>query len=244
MHPKYLFGIIAVGIYVAVIALVFYYFGYHHTDKRTRFTAKKGEAITVNLQSATSPKRAKKSKAKPKPKSLSRTRQRTKPKPIAAKKLPKTKPTRPVHKASAQKPIKAKSLFAQVKPTKPDKRSEKKSQEKASRRHTSHTRTSKPTHRSIKQQTAHQLGIENRYLADVQNQLYGWPTQPGFVGEKITIGLTIYPSGQFKYEVLIPSSDPEFNRTIRRYLDQLLRTGFGPTPGGKSYVFKVDIVAK
>jgi hypothetical protein len=60
----------------------------------------------------------------------------------------------------------------------------------------------------------------------------------------MTIGLTIHPSGRFEYVILTPSSNPEFDRTIGQYLKQLMAVGFDPTPKGKSYEFKVDIVAK
>lgn len=243
MHPKYLFGIVAVGIYVAVIALVFYYFGYHHTDKRTRFTVKKGEAITVNLQSATPPKHSQKPRAKAKPKTSPKTRHHTRPKPIATPKPPKAKPTRPVRKAPPKKAVKPKSLFAHVQPAKPAKKTQKPPKKPAPKPSRTHKGTSASSP-SIKQQTAHQRGVENRYLSGVQDRLYGWPPQPGFAGATITIGLSIRPDGRFTYEVLTPSGNPEFDRTIMQYLKQLQAAGFGPTPGGRSYAFKVDIVAK
>ncbi len=242
VHPKYLFGIIAVGIYAAVIALVFYYFGYHRTEESTRFTAEKGEAITVNLQSPAPRERPRTSRSGSK--TSPGTRQRTRPKPITTPEPPKKKPTRPVQKAPAKKAFRPKNLFAHVNPSRPAERPPKKAQKPPSQSTRSPKGTSRSDRRSIRQQNTRQKGIEDRYLARVQDRLYGWPTQPGFVGAKMTIGLNIRPDGRFTYEVLTPSADPEFNRTLERYLNALQAEGFGPVPTGRSYSFKVDIVAK
>ena len=244
MHPKYGFGIVAVGIYALIIVLVFYYFGYHPTEKSTQYTVKKGDAITVDLRSSLSPKHSRKPNAKAKSKAPSKNRHRNRPKPIASPKPSKAKPTRPVRKTPVKKPVRPKSLFAHVQPSKPTKKPKNHPPKSAPERSKAHQRTPGAASHSVKQPTVRQQGVENRYLAGVQERLYGWPTQPGFVGAKITIGLTILPNGRFTYEVLTPSSNPEFNRTITRYLDRLRRSGFDPTPGGRSYAFKVDIVAK
>jgi outer membrane biosynthesis protein TonB len=239
LHSKYLSGIVAIGIYLFIIGLVFYYFGYHSSQKSKHFVTKNSNAISVSLAGAPSPKKPPQvhHKSKPKPKTKPKPKH-IKPKPIKSK-----KPTKTIKKP-AKKPakrIKPKNLFSTVKTSPKTKPKSKKS-----------TNTPKPqkskgtTHgkSSIKNNKKADKGIENKYLADVQNKLYGWPAQSNFAGAKMVIGLTIHPNGSFEYEVLQLSSNPEYNRVIQQYLKQLKPIGFGPTPSGKTYKFKVDIVAK
>jgi len=238
VHPKYLFGVIAVGIYVAVIALVFFYFGYHRDHKTTRFVAKNSEAITVTLQGAkaSSPPLR---KSQPKPRKTPHTR----PKPVTTNK-PASRPKRSVKtkpaKKNPPKRVKPKSLFSNVKTAKPTP----KRTAKPPRKTVKSSVTGKHARRSTPKEAPRDKGIEDRYLAGVQDRLYGWPAQPSFAGAVYTIGLTILPNGRFRYVVLQPSANPEFNRTIETYLKELQAEGFGPTPAGKKYEFKVEIVAK
>jgi outer membrane biosynthesis protein TonB len=244
VHPKYLAGLIAVGGYIGIIGLVFFYFGYHSEKKSTHFVSENSNAIAVTLQAPRRTKTQQKKMAKPKAKS--KKVKRSKPKAIQTPKPTKVKPkSKPIKRKKPIKKIKAKSLFSDIKTapkskTKPPKKptNTKSASAKKSKK------TSKVSRDSLKRQQAKDKGIENRYLAGVQEKLYGWPSQSNFAGATITIGLTIHSSGRFKYVVLTPSSNPEFDRTIEHYLKQLMTIGFDPTPKGKSYEFKVDIVAK
>ena len=251
LHPKYLSGLAAVGIYVAVIGLVFFYFGYRSEKKSTHFVAKNSDAIAVTLQAPKSRKSKPKKTAKPKPKT--QKTKPTKPKAIKAPKPAKVKPTKPAKKKPVKKKpvkkIKAKSLFSNIK-SKP--KPKPKSPKKPAKTQTPSTQTTKAASKTdsqktcdaLKHQQARDKGIENRYLASVQEKLYNWPAQSNFAGATFTIGLTIHPNGHFEYVVLTPSDNPEFNRTIEQYLKQLQGIGFDPTPKGKKYEFKVEIVAK
>lgn len=87
-------------------------------------------------------------------------------------------------------------------------------------------------------------GVENRYFANIQNRLRGWPAQRNFVGEKISVELTVYSSGLFTYKILHRSINPEFNRALQSYLEQLKRIGFGPHSNPKPYHIIVDFIAK
>jgi len=254
LQPKILSGLAAFGIYFAILGLVFYYFGYHHDQKPAHFVTKNSHAIAVTLQApgkqkkTPAKKKTPKSKSKPKPKP--KKVHHTKPKPISApeqnKPKPKPKPEKIVKKPA--KKVQAKSLFShiksapQVKPkTKPKPKPEKATTKPS---HKQAKTSSKKSNDALKRQKARDKGIENRYLAGVQDKLYGWPTQSNFAGATFTIGLTIYPNGKFDYVVLTPSANAEFNRTIKQYLNQLKGVGFDPTPKGKQYQFKVEIVAK
>ena len=249
LDSKLTSGLIAVGVYLGVLGLVFYYFGYHTSPPPKHYVTHSDKAIAVSLQTSnTHPKSPKvthkpKSKTSPKPK-------HTKPKPMVTKKpekvAPKPKP-KPKPKKTPKK-IKPKSLFSHVKTAQKPKPKPKATSKKpakvtpqASQKSSDKTKISRE---ALRKQKEHDKGIENRYLAGVQNKLYGWPPQSNFAGARITIGLTIHPDGHFDYVVLTPSANPDFDRTIRQYLTQLKSIGFDPTPKRKRYEFKVEIVAK
>lgn len=243
-------GLIAVGIYAGILGLVFYYFGYHAHQPPKHYVSHNDKAIAVSLQTPRT--RSKPPKAvrtpKPQPKTPSR-RKHTKPKPLVTKKPAKAaQKLKPKSKKTLQK-IKPKSLFSHVKTAskpkpKPPKISPKKLTEPTPKTAKKSLNTSKISREALRRQKKRDQGIENRYLAGVQNKLYGWPPQSNFAGARITIGLTIHPDGHFDYVVLTPSANPDFDRTIRQYLNQLKSIGFDPTPKGKKYEFKVEIVAK
>ncbi len=237
LHPKYLSGLIAVAIYFFIVALVFYYFGYNNTDKAKHFVEKNSNVISVSLAGAKKPKtiasKTAKSKVHKKPK------YHTKSKPIKSSKIVKKRIKKPLKKPP--KKIKTKNLFADIKTSHP--KAKKLDKKKAQPKHT-RSQAGNKGRSNIKKGKEADKGIENRYLARVQEKLYGWPAQSNFAGAVVVIGLSIHPNGSFKYEILQPSDNSEFNRTIEQYLKQLQHTGFDPTPSGKSYKFKVEIKAK
>jgi len=243
-HPKYLSGLAAVGIYIGIVGVVFYYFGYHTKQPNTHFVTQNSNAIAVTLQAPRTTKKPRHKAPKPAPKPKPKKSKHTKPKPMVAQKPAKPKPAKkkPAKKKPAKK-IKAKSLFADIK-TKPKPKPKKSKTPAKPKPATKSTKASKQSRDALKKQHARDKGIENRYLASIQERLYGWPAQSNFAGATLTIGLTIHPDGRFDYTILTPSANPEFNRTIDRYLQQLQKIGFDPTPKGKPYSFRVDIVAK
>jgi len=87
-------------------------------------------------------------------------------------------------------------------------------------------------------------GVVNKYFAKVQSILKGWPAQNNFAGEKVRVELTIYSSGLFDYKILHRSLNPEFNRALKSYLEQLKRVGFGPHSNPKPYKIIVEFIAK
>ena len=94
------------------------------------------------------------------------------------------------------------------------------------------------------QKSNKQKGVENRYLANVQRILQGWPAQSNFAGEKVRVKLTIYPSGLFDYKILYRSLNPEFNEALKHYLEQLKGVGFGPHSNPKPLNVIVEFIAK
>ena len=105
------------------------------------------------------------------------------------------------------------------------------------------TQTSGKGGKSIKKANSGK-GIENRYFAKVQSMLKGWPAQSNFAGERVKVELTIYPTGLFDYKVLYRSLNPEFNRALKAYLEQLKRVGFGPHSNPRPYKIIVEFIAK
>ena len=87
-------------------------------------------------------------------------------------------------------------------------------------------------------------GIVNRYFANIQNKLRGWPAQSNFAGERVSVELKVYSSGLFEYKILHRSINPEFNRSLKSYLEQLKRIGFGPHSNPTPYKIVVDFIAK
>ena len=87
-------------------------------------------------------------------------------------------------------------------------------------------------------------GIVNRYFANVQNRLKGWPAQSNFAGERVSVQLTVYSTGLFDYKILHRSINPEFNRALTNYLEQLKRIGFGPHSNPTPYKIIVDFIAR
>jgi len=87
-------------------------------------------------------------------------------------------------------------------------------------------------------------GVVNRYFANVQNKLKGWPAQSDFAGERVSVQLTVYSTGLFDYKILHKSINPAFNSSLQNYLEQLKRIGFGPHSNPTPYKIIVDFIAR
>ena len=87
-------------------------------------------------------------------------------------------------------------------------------------------------------------GVVNKYFAKIQSTLKGWPAQSNFAGERVKVELTIYSTGLFDYRVLSRSLNPEFNRSLKAYLEQLKKFGFGPHSNPKPYKIIVEFIAR
>ncbi|MBD3790580.1 MAG: TonB C-terminal domain-containing protein [Campylobacterales bacterium] len=96
---------------------------------------------------------------------------------------------------------------------------------------------------SLKVQQSSDRGVENAYLAKIEEKLKGWPAQSEYAGEKARVMIEVEPSGSFTYRVLSASSIPEFNAGLDAYLKQLQRFGFGPHKGNRAYKLDVEFIA-
>jgi len=227
MKRNLLAGIAAFGIYFAVLATLFYYFGFHHNSTPLHFVKKNEKGIAVTLAGTKAPEppsQAKKNSAKkkhhPKPRNITRE-----------KKAPNKAPAKKKAPAKPKKRPDTKKLFSKVKV--PQKKEQKKGGAMG---------TKKSQQQSIKKSTK-ERGVENAYLANVERLLKGWPAQANFAGQEIDVRLKIYPSGDFEYKILQLSGNPDFNHELVNYLKQLQRIGFGPHNRGKPYEIEVQFVA-
>ncbi len=226
MRERLFAGIAAVIIYLAVIGVIFYYFGFRHSEKSTHFVAKNQKGIAVSLAGPPRP-----NVSKPPSKKPVKKRRHPKPRNInASQKSPASKPARKSPKA--RKPD-TKRLFSHVKvpPKKP-----------AEHLRSGNAGRKKEGTKSLKKSQS-ERGVENAYLAKVENLLKGWPAQANFAGEEIDIRLKIYPDGHFDYEILRLSGNPDFNHELINYLKQLQRFGFGPHSRNRPYDIEVKFVA-
>jgi len=228
--------ITAIVIYLVLIVAVFYAAFYTSPlPKAKNYTEKKSEIIEVSLGSPNShTKNIKKKKYKKKKK-------HTKRKKIVKKVRNVKKELKKVSKVKKSKRAKKKIL---KKHTKPKAASLFKNLPKGIEDDKPQSVKPKGNSGKSTKKVNKNSGIQNAYFAKIQNTLKGWPAQSNFVGEKIRVELTVYPTGLFDYKILYRSLNPEFNRSLKSYLEQLKRFGFGPHSNPKPYHIIVEFIAK
>lgn len=244
----YISGFLAFSIYFAVIGLLIFYFNTRDEKKAKRYVKKDEHRIQVALSSPQQPvqpvqPKIIKKKIKPKPK------QQTKKKVIKEKVVKK-----PVKKKDENltKPKKAKDLFANISPTKkPKPKLKLEMTDKPLKVNKSNLIkvSDKPSAShlvsdSLQKQKQMDSGVEDAYLAKVQNLLEGWPAQNEYAGEKVKVILYINPTGFFEFKVKSASNNPDFNSGLTEYLEQLQEFGFGRHKGNRTYNFEAEFIAK
>ena len=241
-------------IYLIIIVTIFSIALYSPDTKikPKNYVAKKSEVIEVSIGKPTNKKSYKTSKN-----STNKKHTKKKPKKKIVKKIRNIEKKEPkkvvkkVVKKAVKKKIVKKVTKKVTKNTKATKKSTKKS--------TNASSLFKKLPKSIKDDAPPQnagkagkslkkanqgKGIENRYFAKIQSTLKGWPAQSNFAGERVKVELTVYSSGLFDYKVLSRSLNPEFNRSLTAYLEQLKKFGFGPHSNPKPYKIIVEFIAK
>jgi outer membrane biosynthesis protein TonB len=235
-------------IYLIVIVSIFSIVIYSPTKEKSKnYVEKKSDVIEVSLGSPVKKSATKSSKTKTAKKSTKKSKKRKKvPKKVRnitkksskkvtkkpSKKRVKTKPkksTKSSSKSHSKKPSKASSLFKNLPSNIKDDAPTKQSSGSAGK---SNKKVNKGR------------GVVNKYFAKIQSTLKGWPAQSNFAGEKVKVELTIYSSGLFDYKVLSRSLNPEFNRSLKGYLEQLKKFGFGAHSNPKPYKIIVEFIAK
>ncbi len=96
---------------------------------------------------------------------------------------------------------------------------------------------------SLKIQKSSDKGIENAYLAKIEEKLKGWPAQSEYAGEKAKVWIKVEPNGTFQFKVVTASGNEAFNAGLKAYLEQLQKIGFGPHKGNRAYELDVEFVA-
>jgi protein TonB len=254
---RYVWGAIAVTIYLFVVGILVFYFNHHSEQKKTRYVKKDEHRIQVALsaprkKAPPKKKAVKKHKPTPEPKKkpVRKKREVTKHKKVIKEKVVKKVPKKR-HDQNLTKPKKKpKDLFRNVKAKKKplikvmDKPIVSKPKKQLFEMTEKRESASEHIRNSLKKQKSMDSGVEDSYLAHVQEMLEGWPAQSDFAGEKVKVYLKIDPTGHFEFVIKRKSSNPEFNRALTEYLKQLQEFGFGPHKGSRTYLFEAEFIAK
>jgi len=254
-------GLLAFGIYIAVIGILLFYFNSRDQKKPVHYVKKNEERIRVSMST---PKSTPKKEVKKQPKKVVKPKPKPKPKKTVKKKVVKKKVIKEkvVKKAKTvkkkdlnttkpKKVNKPKDLFANISsrkkvekpkpikvtktPVKPKKSDIIKVTDKPS--------ASELVSNALKIQKKSDSGIENAYLAKIEEKLKGWPAQSEYAGEKAKVWIKVEPSGAFKFKVITASGNEAFNSGLMVYLEQLQKIGFGHHKGNRAYELDVEFVA-
>ncbi|CAA6813080.1 MAG: M-like protein [uncultured Sulfurovum sp.] len=190
------------------------------------------------------PKKIAPKKTTPKPK-------KNVPKKNVPKKIkpPKIKPSKKVLPVKKVVPIKkapkktAKDLFSSVKTTVPKKVPVKKipkkpiKQTSSIKHNSSVTDRIRATHQNGRVSNANrEKGIENAYIAKVERHMMNW-NAVGARGQLVTVNLTIFNSGKFRYTSSGVSG--AMQRSLKQYLNTLNRMGLGRHKKSSPYSIQV-----
>ncbi len=255
-------GLLAFGIYFTVIGVVVFYFGTREQKKPVHFVKKNEDRIRVSVST---PKPAPKKEVKKQPKKVVKPKPKPKPKKTVKKKEVKkkvikekvvkkakvVKKKKDVNTTKPKKLNKPKDLFANVtskkKMVKPEPQVTKKPSEPKKKniiKVTEKVSATELVSNTLKNQKKSDSGIENAYLAMIEEKLKGWPAQSEYAGEKARVSMQVEPSGAFRFKVISGSGNEGFNSGLIAYLKQLQKIGFGPHKGNRSYELDVEFIAK
>ena len=267
-YPKFIWGAIAVGIYLLVVGSLIFYFNTRDEKKSKHYVKKNEHRIQVALSSVENIQKKKPIKVNvPKKKIKNKSKSVKKPKPKQT--IKKTTKEKVVKKPQKKKPIKKKitkkkdvnltkskkkktiDLFAKVKTPKKknlihisDKPIRTKPKQNIIKIIDAPKSASQRISDSIKKQKKSDSGEENIYFAKVQSMLEAWPARSDFLGEEATVTLFIKPTGKFEYQVTSSSDNEDFGRSVVDFLNQLQRMGFGRHDAGRTYEFEVEFSTK
>ena len=247
-------GIFAVGIYVMLVGLLIFYFNTREENKPKHFVKKNDERIRISMSTLSDqPKQQVKKSVKKEVvpnKKPAQTKKVVKKETVQKKKVVKKKvikekvvkkPQEIKKTDTKKKPVKKvnkpKSLFDNInikkQPSKP----------KQPKITPDKTSASNMVTNSQKKQKHADRGIENAYLARIEEKLKGWPAQSEYAGEKAKVWLKVNASGKFEFKVITASGNEDFNVGLVAYLKQLQIMGFGPHKNNRPYELNVEFIA-
>ncbi|NOR56296.1 MAG: hypothetical protein GQ531_08815 [Sulfurovum sp.] len=251
-------GVVAVGIYLLLVTLLLVYFNTRQTQKSVHYVKKNENRIRVSMGGPKTEVKKKKEKVieKKKPQVKKKTKERIKKEKDTRKKVIKEKVVKKVKVAKKPKKIekkappkkvnKPKDLFASVATKKKPER--KKVKEKTVKQKVLAKKEVKSASElfseSLKEQKRSDSGIENAYLAAIEEKLKGWPAQSEYAGESVKVWLKVETDGSFIFKIRSASSNDDFNEELIVYLEQLQKFGFGPHKGDRAYEIDVEFIAK
>ncbi len=254
---RIVWGAVSVTLYLLLVFLLFFYFNHRNQESKKHYVKKDEHRIQVAIAAASpkvpAPKKKKAVKPKPKPapkkKAKAKKKRETKKKRVLKEKVTKKRVKKRDRNVTRPKK-QTKDLFAQIKAKKKplirvtDKPVVSTPKKKLFEMVEAKPSANRRPNRSLKQQKQYESGVEDAYLAHVQEMLEGWPAQSDFAGEKVKVHLKIDPTGHFEFVIKRRSQNPAFNRALSDYLIQLQEFGFGPHKGSRTYLFEAEFVAK
>jgi len=230
-------AIVSIGIYFAIVFLILYYFDYRNSNKPVHYVKKNSNHIAVSLSEA--PKPTSTQTKSPKIDNPVSQKSKSKPKKIRNITAKKSKPKKQIKKSKkSAKKIRTKELFASIhKKPQTKKATKSKSSKKIAKTAAQRVRE------SLKKRDDSDRGVENAYIASVQERLRGWPAQSNFAGEQISVQIRIHPDGSFEFKVQRLSNNSQFNDALITYLKQLQSIGLDPQSYGNPYEIDVKFTA-
>ncbi len=243
MNKKYslvISGILAITIYISLIGLLFFYFNSFNKNKSLHYVKKNKNSIRIKVATFKTKKitinnEKKRQKINPKRKKEKKIHKKVIRKKIIRKKIVrqiKKKIKKVIEKKIHSNLNKPKDLFKNIT-----------SETKLNNNKIKKITASELVSSSIKIQKKSDKGIENSYLASIEEKLNGWPAQSNYAGEKANVWFKIEVDGSFIFKVTTASVNEEFNRNLISYLKQLQKIGFGRHKGRRSYTLDVEFIA-
>jgi len=273
-HRSWVSAVAAICIYLLTLFSLIYYFNHHESDEAKNYVKKDQKKISVSLNSPQpkvepkpkeqpkpkkeepkpkkeTPKVVKKEIQKPiaKPKDINVTKPKEIKKVVPKKEEPKPKKEEPKPKKETPKVASTNDLFKDVKT---DKKPEKKQDTKPDIKVSGPKEVKQEPKKSAMDRLNEaqeieedaQSGIEDAYIAKVNELLYQWGEQGEFKGETANVELVIKPTGDFTFRLKRASNNQAFNEGLIQYLESLQKVGLGAHSVPRSLVIDVDFIAK
>jgi protein TonB len=252
-------GLLAFGIYVAVITLLLFYFNSKEVKKPLHYVKKNEERIRVSMAAPKPEKEIHKEtkkivKPKPKPKPKKAVKKQVVKKKVIKKKVIKEKVVKKaktpkkikdVNSTKPKKINKPKDLFANVSSKKKVEEPKKTAvPQKPKKRAPDKPSATALLFDSLKTEKKSDRGIEDAYLAKIEEKLKGWPAQSDYAGEMAKVLIRVEPNGSFEFKVITASGNEAFNAGLIAYLKQLQVIGFDQHKGNRAYDLNVEFVAR